>query len=108
MFPGRKKGGAGMGAMAAVLGGAMMTMMMSALAALAGKALMTSMAALMLSAMGAMRGGGGGGGGGGKNTHYEIIAKPEVSHTHLHSSEIQHGHWKRSLGREGYVAVAKG
>ncbi|KAG8328186.1 hypothetical protein J6590_000843 [Homalodisca vitripennis] len=97
---GRKKGGAGAGAgaLAVMMGGAMMTMMMSALAAMAGKALMTSMMALMLAAMGAMKGGGGGGGHSGKSTTYEIIAQPEVSHSHTHSEELHHGHgWKRSV-----------
>lgn len=108
---GRKKGGIGMGALGVMMGGGMMTMMMAALAAMAGKALMTSMMALMLAALGAMRGGGGGGGGGGgKSTTYEIIAQPEVSHMHTHSSEVQHGHgWKRSVEQQlAYLAATSG
>lgn len=46
------------------------------LAAVAGKALMASLLALMLSVLGAMKGGGGHG----KHAHYEIITKPHSAH----------------------------
>lgn len=74
----------------------MLAMGLAALAALAGKALITALMALVLSALSAMKGGGGGG-----STHYEVISRPEVSHAHTHSSEVQYGHhghgYKRSL-----------
>ncbi|BES96516.1 Protein of unknown function (DUF1676) [Nesidiocoris tenuis] len=95
---GRRKGGYRGPLLAAGLmaGGTTLAMGMAALAALAGKALMASLLALMLAAISALKGSGGGS----EKTTYEIVAKPVVTHSTSHTSEVQHGHgghYRRSM-----------
>lgn len=89
--------GGAMVAAGLMAGGTTLALGLAALAAMSGKALMASLLALMLAALSALKGGGGGG----EKTTYEIVAKPVVSHSSSHTSEVQHGHgghyYKRSI-----------
>lgn len=98
-FGGGKGGGGGMAAAGAMMGGTLLSLGFGAVAMLAGKALMTGLMSLMLSAIVGLKGGDSGGG----KTTYEIVSKPVYSHSHSHSSEVQHAeHGHGGYGHSGY------
>ncbi|KAK9502022.1 hypothetical protein O3M35_012632 [Rhynocoris fuscipes] len=92
---GKKNGGGAIIAAGLMSAATVLAVSLAGLAAISGKALMAALMALMLAGIAALNKGGDD-----HKTTYEIVAKPVVSHSHTHTSEVQHGHhghYKRSL-----------
>jgi Protein of unknown function (DUF1676) len=82
----------------------MMALALGALAMLAGKALVTGLMALTLSAIIGLKSLTSGQ----KHTTYEIVAKPQYSHTNTHSSAHEEVHAHGHSGYGGSAGVSGG